>query len=68
MSVSASEVQASYLDSLDELKDAATPVIANLTELAYEYAGSHPKVIVDVIEERLKKGNNVILTVIKQIG
>ena len=51
----ASEVRASYLDSLCELKDAASPVIANLTELAYEAADTHPRAIVEVIEEKFRK-------------
>lgn len=53
--MSAAEVRDSYSESLSKLTFNSRPVIMNLTELANEYRHEYALVIVQCIEERMKR-------------
>ena len=48
------EIKRAYADSLEELKFNSRPHIMNLTELANENRERCPKVIVKLIEDRIR--------------
>jgi len=54
------EVADAYGDTLSSLRMNSKPIINTLTELANGYSKEHPKVIVHVIEERIKEVSKYI--------
>ncbi len=49
------EVRDAYAESLSKLTFNSRPVIMNLTELANEYRRDYAQLIVDIIEERIRR-------------
>ncbi len=49
------EVADAYGDTLSSLRMNSKPIINTLTELANGYSKEHPKIIVYLIEERIKE-------------